>query len=111
MAALGTLLTAMITPFDDDGKVDEAAFVRVLRHVCEHGSDGVVVAGSTGEAATLTDHEHLRVIELAVTEIPEGKTVIAGTGSNDTRHAVELTARATELGVDATLSVTPYYNR
>ena len=101
----------MITPFDDDGNVDEEAFVRVLAHVCEHGSDGVVVAGSTGEAATLSDEEHLRIIELAVAEIPEGKTVIAGTGSNDTRHAVELTARATELGVDATLSVTPYYNR
>lgn len=111
MPGLGTLLTAMITPFDDDGNVDEEAFVRVLRHVCEHGSDGVVVAGSTGEAATLTDEEHLRVVELAVGEIPDGKTVIAGTGSNDTRHAVELTRRATELGVDATLSVTPYYNR
>jgi 4-hydroxy-tetrahydrodipicolinate synthase len=111
MATLGTLLTAMITPFHDDGNVDEAAFVRVLHHVCEHGSDGVVVAGSTGEAATLTDDELLRVIELAVAEIPAGKTVIAGTGSNDTRHAVELTEKATALGVDATLSVTPYYNR
>ena len=111
MAALGTLLTAIITPFDADGAIDEEAFVGVLGHVCAHGSDGVVVAGSTGEAATLDDEEHLRVIELAVAEIPDGKTVIAGTGSNDTRHAVHLTERATELGVDATLSVTPYYNR
>jgi 4-hydroxy-tetrahydrodipicolinate synthase len=111
MADLGTLLTAIITPFDDAGNVDEDAFVRVLHHVCEHGSDGVVACGSTGEAATLTDEEHLRVIELAVSEIPDGKTVIAGTGSNDTRHAVELTERATVLGVDGILSVTPYYNR
>jgi 4-hydroxy-tetrahydrodipicolinate synthase len=111
MAELGTLLTAVITPFDDAGNIDEDAFVRVLHHVCAHGSDGVVAAGSTGEAATLTDEEHLRVIELAVNEIPDGKTVIAGTGSNDTRHAVSLTERATALGVDATLSVTPYYNR
>jgi 4-hydroxy-tetrahydrodipicolinate synthase len=111
MAALGTLLTAVITPFDETGDVDEDAYVRVLRHVCEHGSDGVVVAGSTGEASTLTDEEHLRLVELTVEEVPAGKTVIAGTGSNDTRHAAEMTARATALGVDGILSVTPYYNR
>ena len=109
--ALGTLLTAIITPFDADGAVDEDAYVRVLSHVCEHGSDGVVVAGSTGEASTLRDEEHLRLVELTVQEIPEGRTVVAGTGSNDTRHAAEMTERATELGVDAILSVTPYYNR
>ncbi|HVW19171.1 MAG TPA: 4-hydroxy-tetrahydrodipicolinate synthase [Solirubrobacteraceae bacterium] len=111
MAELGKLLTAVITPFDADGRVDEEAFVRVLQHVCEHGSDGVVACGSTGEAATLSDEEHLRVVALAVENVPQGKTVIAGTGSNDTRHAVELTERATALGVDAVLSVTPYYNR
>lgn len=111
MADLGTLLTAIITPFDEEGNVDEDAYVRVLRHVCEHGSDGVVVAGSTGEASTLTDEEHLRLIALTVQEIPDGKTVIAGTGSNDTRHAVQMTEQATSLGIDATLSVTPYYNR
>jgi 4-hydroxy-tetrahydrodipicolinate synthase len=111
MAALGTQLTAIITPFDERGDVDEDAYVRVLRHVCEHGSDGVVVCGSTGEASTLDDTEHLRLVELTVQEIPDGKTVIAGTGSNDTRHAAQMTQRATELGVDAVLSVTPYYNR
>lgn len=111
MAALGTLLTAIITPFDENDDVDEAAYVRVLQHVCAHGSDGVVVAGSTGEASTLSDDEHLRLIELTVAEIPDGKTVTAGTGSNDTRHAVEMTEKATALGVDAILSVTPYYNR
>src|SRR3954454_24008289 len=111
MPVLGTMLTAIITPFDENGDVDEDAYVRVLHHVCEHGSDGVVVAGSTGEASTLADDEHLALLKLTVDEIPEGKTVIAGTGSNDTRHAAHMTAEATALGVDAILSVTPYYNR
>jgi len=111
MAALGTMLTAVITPFEEDGSVDEDAYVRVLRHVCEHGSDGVVVAGSTGEASTLTDQEHLRLVALTVQEIPAGSSVVAGAGSNDTRHAVEMTEAVTALGVDGILSVTPYYNR
>jgi 4-hydroxy-tetrahydrodipicolinate synthase len=111
MPALGAILTAIITPFDADGRVDEDAFVAVQQHVCATGSDGVVVAGTTGEAPTLSDEEHLRIIELAVANKPAGTTVIAGTGSNDTRHAVHMTARATEIGVDAILSVTPYYNR
>jgi 4-hydroxy-tetrahydrodipicolinate synthase len=111
MPELGAILTAIITPFDADGRVDEDAFVAVQQHVCATGSDGVVVAGTTGEAPTLSDEEHLRVIELAVQNKPAGSTVIAGTGSNDTRHAVHLTARATELGVDGVLVVTPYYNR
>ncbi len=111
MGSLGTVITAIVTPFDDRLQVDEEAFVALLRHLAAHGSDGVVVCGSTGEAATLNDEEHLRLIELALAERPTGMTVIAGTGSNDTRHAVHLTERSTELGVDATLSVTPYYNR
>jgi 4-hydroxy-tetrahydrodipicolinate synthase len=109
--SFGAVLTAIATPFDDGLNVDEEAFVALLRHVCDHGSDGVVVCGSTGEAATLTDVEHLRVIELACQERPAGKTIIAGTGSNDTRHAVELTEQATLRGADAILSVTPYYVR
>src|SRR3954468_5847659 len=72
--------------------------------------DGVVVAGSTGEGSTLTDDEKLRLFELAVAE-SGGRTVIAGTGSNDTAHSIELTQRASELGVDAMLVVTPYYNK
>ncbi len=111
MGSLGTVITAIVTPFDDQLQVDEEAFVALLRHLAAHGSDGVVVCGSTGEAATLNDEEHLRVVELAVQERPADMTIIAGTGSNDTRHAVELTEKATELGVDATLSVTPYYVR
>lgn len=111
MGTLGTVITAIVTPFDDKLNFDEEAFVSLLRHLADHGSDGFVVCGSTGEAATLTDDEHMRVIELAVAEKPPGVTIVAGTGSNDTRHAVELTERATALGVDGTLSVTPYYVR
>jgi 4-hydroxy-tetrahydrodipicolinate synthase len=100
-----------VTPFDDEMRVAEDSLVALLHHLAAHGSDGFVVCGTTGEAATLRDEEHLRVIELAVQERPEGTSIIAGTGSNDTRHAVEMTERATELGADATLSVTPYYNK
>ena len=82
-----------------------------MNHLAANGSDGFVVAGTTGEASTLSDEEHLGLIELAVDHRPEGKTIVAGVGSNDTRHAVHLTAGACELGVDALLSVNPYYNR
>jgi 4-hydroxy-tetrahydrodipicolinate synthase len=108
---LGTILTAMVTPFDDEGRVDEESFVALMHHLAENGSDGLVVAGTTGEASTMTADEQLGLIGLAVAERPSGKTIVAGTGTNDTRQAVHLTERATELGVDATLSVTPYYNR
>jgi 4-hydroxy-tetrahydrodipicolinate synthase len=111
VAELGAILTAIVTPFDDDLRVDEAAFVDLMHHLAAHGSDGFVVCGTTGEAATLDVDEHLALIELAVRERPEGTTIVAGAGSNDTRHAVHMTERATELGADAILSVTPYYNR
>jgi 4-hydroxy-tetrahydrodipicolinate synthase len=111
MSGLGAILTAIVTPFGEDGAVDEQAFVDLMAHLAANGSDGFVVCGTTGEAATLDDDEHLRVIEVAVTEKPAGTTIVAGVGSNDTRHAVKLTARACELGADALLSVNPYYNR
>jgi 4-hydroxy-tetrahydrodipicolinate synthase len=111
MLQLGTVLTAIVTPFDEDGKVDGESFVALMHHLAAHGSEGFVVCGTTGEAATLDDKEHLGLIELAVRERPPGVSIIGGTGSNDTVHAVKLTRRATEIGVDATLSVTPYYNR
>jgi 4-hydroxy-tetrahydrodipicolinate synthase len=111
MAELGAILTAMVTPFDADLRVDEDATVALLEHLVAHGSDGVVACGTTGEATTLTDQEHLRVVELAVETLRGRATVVAGVGSNDTRHAVELTERATALGADAMLHVTPYYNR
>ncbi len=110
-ASLGSVITAIITPFDDQGNVDQAGFVELLGHLARSGSDGFVVCGTTGEAATLSVDEHLGLIELAVANRPDGASIIAGAGSNDTRHAVEMTERATALGADAILSVTPYYNR
>jgi 4-hydroxy-tetrahydrodipicolinate synthase len=111
MLDLGTMLTAIVTPFDAQGDVDEDAFVALMAHLADNSSDGFVVAGTTGEASTLTDAEQLDLIGLAVAERPEGTTIVAGTGTNDTRHAVALTERATELGADAILSITPYYNK
>jgi 4-hydroxy-tetrahydrodipicolinate synthase len=111
MPDLGAILTAIVTPFDERNRVNEESFVALMRHLADHGSDGFVVAGTTGEASTLTDEEQLGLIGLAVAERPEGSSIIAGTGTNDTRHAVHLTERATELGADAMLVVTPYYNR
>ncbi len=111
---LGTILTAMVTPFDASGAVDEAAAVRLVHHLLNSGSDGLVVCGTTGEAATLNDDEHLAFIEFVTGEVRAAfpdKTVIAGVGSNDTRHAVKLTEQATTMRPDALLSVNPYYNR
>ncbi|MBV8713053.1 MAG: 4-hydroxy-tetrahydrodipicolinate synthase [Solirubrobacterales bacterium] len=111
MMELGSILTAMVTPFDGDGRVDEDAAVALMHHLAEHGSDGLVICGTTGEASTLNDEEHLGMIRLAVEEMRGRCTIVAGVGSNDTRHAVHLTERATEIGPDALLHVNPYYNR
>ncbi|MEA2331215.1 MAG: 4-hydroxy-tetrahydrodipicolinate synthase [Thermoleophilaceae bacterium] len=107
---IGGILTAMVTPFDADGELDEDATVRLIHHLLENGSDGLVLGGTTGEAATMTDEEKVRLWELAVAESGDA-AVIAGTGTYDTRHTVEMTERATEVGVDAMLVVTPYYVR
>jgi 4-hydroxy-tetrahydrodipicolinate synthase len=114
MPELGAILTAMVTPFDRGGGLDEEAAARLMRHVVAHGSDGVVLCGTTGESPTLSDEEQGRLIDLGVSELKHGDrpaTVVAGAGANDTRHAVALTERAGAAGVDAVLSVTPYYNR
>jgi 4-hydroxy-tetrahydrodipicolinate synthase len=108
---IGGVITAMVTPFDRDGALDEDAAVRLMRHLLANGSDGLVLAGSTGESPTLTDEEKCRLWELAVAECPGDATIVAGTGTYDTRHTVELTERATKIGVDAMLVVTPYYNK
>jgi 4-hydroxy-tetrahydrodipicolinate synthase len=107
---IGGILTAMATPFDKDGELDEDATVRLIHHLLENGSDGLVITGSTGEGATLTDDEKARLWELGVAESGDAP-VIAGTGTYDTRHTVELTERAAEAGVDYALVVTPYYVR
>lgn len=108
--ALGGILTAMVSPFDPNGELDEDAAARLMRHLLEHGSDGLVLAGTTGEGATLTDEEKVRLWEIGA-ELSGDAPVIAGTGSNDTRHSMELTERAAEAGADAALVVTPYYNK
>ena len=105
------LLTAMVTPFTPGGAVDEDAAVAMGRHLLAHGSDGLVVCGTTGEAATMTDEEHLGLIGLIASELGRDGIIVGGAGSNDTRHAVRLTERAVELGAHAVLSVTPYYNK
>ncbi len=107
---LGGIFTAMVTPFRPDGRLDEEAAAAMVRYLLEHGSDGLVVAGSTGEGSTLSDDEKCSLFELAVAEA-RGAPVIANTGSNDTAHSVELTARAAAIGVDAVLVVAPYYNK
>lgn len=109
--SFGSMLTALVTPFDENLKVDEDAFVALLRHVVDEGSDGVIVCATTGEPATLSNAEHLRLIELACAHRPAGAAVLASTGSNDTAQACAMTERATELGADGVLSVAPYYNR
>jgi 4-hydroxy-tetrahydrodipicolinate synthase len=109
--SLGAVLTAIVTPFDDRLAVDEHAFVDLMNHLAAHGADGFVVCATTGEPSTLRSEEHLRVIELACQNRPAGTTIVASTGSNNTRQAVRMTERATELGADAILSVTPYYNK
>ncbi|MBJ7347364.1 MAG: 4-hydroxy-tetrahydrodipicolinate synthase [Thermoleophilaceae bacterium] len=108
---LGAILTAMVTPFDADLRVDHNSTAKLLDHLLANGSDGVVVAGTTGEAPTLSDEEHLELIGFVTRHCAGRASVIAGTGSNDTRHACHLTEKATQHGVDAVLVVTPYYNR
>jgi 4-hydroxy-tetrahydrodipicolinate synthase len=106
----GGILTAMVTPFDANGGLDEDATARLIHHLLDNGSDGLVLAGSTGEAATMTDEEKVRLWQIGAAESGDAP-VIAGTGTYDTRHSVELTERAAEAGVDAVLIVTPYYVR
>ncbi|MFO7265053.1 MAG: 4-hydroxy-tetrahydrodipicolinate synthase [Limnochordales bacterium] len=108
---LGSLLTAMITPFREDLSLNAEQAARLARYLVDIGNEGVVVAGTTGESATLTDEEKLELFRAVVREIGGRATVIAGTGTNDTRHSIELTKEAEKLGVDAIMAVVPYYNR
>jgi 4-hydroxy-tetrahydrodipicolinate synthase len=108
---LGEVLTAIVTPFKRDGAVDYDAFRALSRHLVENGSDGLVVTGTTGESPTLSDDERFELYMTALDEIGDRATVVAGTGTYDTRHSVHLTEKAHELGVDAFLIVTPYYSK
>lgn len=101
---------AIITPFDGQ-KTNYDELGRLIEFNIENGTDAVIICGTTGEASTMPDEEHLAAIEYTVKKVNGRIPVIAGTGSNDTAHAIELTKRAEELGADAILSVTPYYNK
>jgi len=109
--SLGTILTAMVTPFDERLAVDHGRLAALAAYLLDHGSDGLVVAGTTGESPTLTDDEKTAMFRTVVQAVGGGAPVIAGTGSNDTAHSVELTKAAERCGVDAVLVVTPYYNK
>jgi len=108
---LGEVLTASVTPFNADGSVNFDKFRELASYLVDHGSDGIVVAGTTGESPTLSDDEKLELFAAAVDAVGARATVVAGTGTNDTRHSAHLTERANDLGVDAFLVVTPYYNK
>jgi 4-hydroxy-tetrahydrodipicolinate synthase len=108
---LGEILTASVTPFDADGAVNLTKFRELAAYLVENGSDGLVVTGTTGESPTLADDERFELYAAAVETVGDRATVVAGTGTYDTRHSVHLTEKAHELGVDGFLVVTPYYNK
>jgi 4-hydroxy-tetrahydrodipicolinate synthase len=105
------VFTAIITPFKEDGSVDEECLKKLIDFNIENGVSGIVPCGTTGESPTLSHDEHDRVIELTVQHVNKRVPVIAGTGSNSTAEAVRLTKHAEEVGVDACLVVNPYYNK
>ena len=108
---LGEVLTATVTPFNGDGAVNIEGFKRLCTYLVDNGSDGVVVAGTTGEAPTLSDEERLQLFAAAVEAVGDRASVVAGTGTYSTAHSVHLTREAEALGVDGYLVVTPYYNK
>jgi 4-hydroxy-tetrahydrodipicolinate synthase len=108
---LGEVLTAIVTPFRSDGSIDFHRFAALAHHLVEHGSDGLVVAGTTGESPTLSDDERLELIRVAVGAVGDRATVIAGTGTYSTAHSVHLTREAHDHGAHGFLIVTPYYNK
>jgi 4-hydroxy-tetrahydrodipicolinate synthase len=111
MKEIRGVITAMVTPFDERGEVDLDAARRLAAHLLEHGSHGLVVAGTTGECPTLTDQEEIVLLRAIREEVGDDALLICGTGTNDTRHSRELTKMAAEAGADAALVVCPYYNK
>ncbi len=108
---LGSVLTAMVTPFDRHLAVDYARAAALARHLAASGSDGLVVGGTTGESPTLSEAEKLKLFETVLAAAGDRVTVVAGTGSNSTAHSIELTRQAATLGVHAIMLVGPYYNK
>ncbi len=111
MGPFGELLTAMVTPFHPDGSVHYDRMARLAVHLIDNGHDGVVVTGTTGESPTLSDTEKLAIYSTVVEAVGDRGVVVAGTGTYNTRHSVELSVRAAEIGVDGVMAVTPYYSR
>ena len=110
-APFGRVLTAMVTPFTDDGKVDVEGAQRLAAHLVEHGHDGLVVSGTTGESPTTTDEEQLAVLHAVLEAVGDRAHVVAGVGTNDTAHSIEKARAAAAAGAHALLVVTPYYNK
>jgi 4-hydroxy-tetrahydrodipicolinate synthase len=110
-APFGRVLTAMVTAFDDDGAVDLDGTARVARHLVDHGHDGLVVSGTTGEAPTTTTEEDGRILRAVLEAVGDRVTVVAGVGTNHTAHSVELARQAEKVGAHGVLLVTPYYNK
>src|SRR5687767_6226465 len=110
-APFGRVLTAMVTPFHADGSLDLEAAGRVAEHLVDHGNDGLVVSGTTGESPTTTTEEDGRLLRAVVEAVGDRATVVAGVGTNNTAHSVELAEQAQRLGADGTLVVTPYYSK
>jgi 4-hydroxy-tetrahydrodipicolinate synthase len=111
MKRIEGLLTAIATPFDESGAVDHDAARRLAAHLLEHGSHGLVIAGSTGECPTLTDAEEIELLKAVRAEVGDEVPLVCCTGTNDTRHSCELTRMAADAGADASLVVVPYYNK
>ncbi len=110
-APFGAVVTAVLTPFDQEGAVDYATFWRLLRYLAENGTEGVLIAGTTGESPTLSTVEKVALFKAAVEAVGDRVKVIAGSGTYDTAESVELSKRAADVGVDGLLAVTPYYSK
>ena len=111
MKSFGRVLTAMVTPFHEDFSVDYAAAAELAKYLVAHGNDGLVVAGSTGESATMSNEEKLRLFSTVLDAVGDKAVVVAGTGSNDTLASIKLTQEAEKIGVHAAMLVGPYYNK
>jgi 4-hydroxy-tetrahydrodipicolinate synthase len=111
MKEIRGIITAMATPFDENGGVDETAALKLATYLLEHGSHGLVISATTGEAPTLTDEEALDLLSAVRREVGDEVLLACGTGTNYTEHSIELTKGAADAGADAALIVTPYYNK
>src|SRR3954452_18708408 len=110
-ARLGTLLTAMVTPFKSDGSLDTDAAARLATHLIDSGCDGLVLSGTTGESPTTTDDEKIALLEAVLAEVGDRARIIAGAGTYDTAHSVHLAKASAAAGAHGLLVVTPYYSR